>query len=232
VAQLLPTGNMRTPRLQHTATLYTTGQAQGLAMIIAGYETSPFNALLGSAEVFDPNAPAAGGAKGQFALVAANLASGRRAHTSTILGTGKDAGRILVAGGTANPPPLQAPVSSAPPHLWTSTDGSACGSCVGRNTAELFDPFGYGQNIGLPFKGVDITGRFTIAQDLSGATAQMAGTSYLPFAPGAGRYFHTATALTTGHVLLAGGWDCPICNWQTLQRGGDTALNTAELYNP
>jgi hypothetical protein len=215
--------------MNHTATLYTTGQAQGLAMIIAGYETSPFNALLGSAEVLDPTINNANGSRGQFALVAANLIEGRRAHTASILGTGKDAGRILVVGGTTNAPPLQAPVSSAPPHLWTSADGSACGTCFARNTGELFDPFGYGQNITLPFKGVDLTGRFTFTQDQAGNQTQMVGTSVSALA-GAGRFFHTATTLPTGHVLLSGGWDCPVC--APGARGGDTALASSELYNP
>lgn len=229
VASLLPIGNMKTPRMNHTATLYTSGNAQGLAIYIAGYETSPFNALLASAEVLDPSLSNPNGSAGQFALVAANLGEGRRAHTSNILGNGKDSGRILVVGGTTNAPPLQTPVSSAPPHLWTSADGSFCGACSARNTGELFDPFGYGQSLSLPFKGVDLTARFTFTQDGTGAQTQMVGTS-ASGVPGAGRFFHTATTLATGHVLFTGGWDCPLCT--PTARGGDTALATSELYNP
>ena len=62
-----------------------------------------------------------------------SLLESRRAHTSNILLNGKDAGRILVVGGTTNAPPLQAPVSSAPPHTWVSADGSSCGTCFTAN---------------------------------------------------------------------------------------------------
>ncbi|MHC5020118.1 MAG: Ig-like domain-containing protein [Planctomycetota bacterium] len=232
---LFATGSLAIPRMNHTATLYTSGNAQGLAVIVAGYETSPFNALLQSAEVYDPNIPINNGLKGDFALVAANMSQGRRAHTTTILNTGADAGKLLIVGGATSAPTLQPLVPPAPPHFWPSTESHSCGTCQATATAERFDPFGSGQSLLLPYRGVDITGSFDWTRDQTPATQQtmMVGTSNNPVNVN-GRYYHTAETLPTGHVLLVGGWDCPFCSpfAPPTFSGAETPLSTVELYNP
>lgn len=239
------TGNLKTARMNHTANAYTTGNAQGLVIAMGGYETAPFAALLGSAEVYDPSIPIANGFKGDWSLVAATMARTRRAHTTTFMGNGANAGRLIVVGGATTAPITQLIVPPAPPHFWPATDGFNCGFCSATRSAERFDPFGGGQALLQPWRGIDITGMFDWTRDYSapspipalpmGGTlqSQMVG---MPANPtnNEGRYFHSATALPTGHILIAGGYDCPFCSpfAPPTFSGAETPLGTCELFNP
>ena len=244
---LEPTGNLKAARMNHTANGYTTGNAQGLVVVMGGYETAPFTALLGSAEVYDPSIPIANGFKGDWSLVAATMSRTRRAHSTTFVGTGANAGRLVLVGGAITQPYLQPILPPAPPHFWPATDSHNCGFCAATMTAERFDAFGGGQALLQPWRGIDITGMFDWTRDYSspspipampmGGTLQslMVGMPVNPVTNSSGRYFHSATALQSGHILLAGGYDCPFCipppgapYWS----GPERPLATCELFNP
>ena len=233
---ILATGDLKTSRMTHTATSYHSGNAQGLVIVGAGYTTTPFAGLLGTAEVYDHQIPIAGGLKGDWSLIAATMSQPRRAHSASLITTGTDSGKIVYVGGAITAPTLQnifLPV--APPHLWPSTETHNCGFCAGTITAERFDPFGFGTSLQSPWRGIDVTGQFDWTRNAAGTQTLMVGIPPNPVTPTMGRYYHAATTLPTGHVLIAGGWDCPFCipppgapYWS----GPEFALNTCELYNP
>ena len=218
-----PSGAMDTARMNHTLTLVTTGVAAGMVLCVGG------NTGYVSTEIYDPNITISGGFKGDWALVAANMTRSRRAHTSNLIEKGADAGKLVVIGG--------APTGITPdlywaPHWWPSTESHNCGQCATTITAELFDPFGYGQQLSSAWKGIDVTGRFGVTTDAQGNQTMMVGVPPNPVGNG-GRYYHTATTLVSGHVLVVGGWDCPYCGpVPTTASGPETALGTTELYNP
>jgi hypothetical protein len=222
IGTLLPVGAMQSPRAQHKLTLLTQGVAAGLVVAVAG-------ATMNSAEVFDVTQQASNGNMGAWALVADNMNTNRRGHSATQIVSGPDSGKILVVGGA--PTGVYVPVLYIAPHNWVSTEIHNCGSCVANNDGSIFDPFGFGQSVSAPFRGVDVTAQFVPTMDNSPTPQQtfMVGTSFNPFNQN-GRYFHTATTLRSGHVLLAGGWDCPFCG--PPGSGPEAALATSELYNP
>ena len=226
---LNPSGLMYENRAFHTATLYTDGNAQGLVIVMGGTNGGQ------SCEVYDPSITITNGNKGKFALVAANMTASRRNHTSNMILTGANKGKIMVTGGTPTLPTQQFMAPWGPPHLWTSTEWHNCGFCAATNTGELFDAFGYATNLGAPWRGVDVTGRFDWTRNGAGLQTVMTGMPTNPVTPTMGRYYHQATTLLTGHVLISGGWDCPFCfpppgapYWS----GPEFALGTCELYNP
>jgi Galactose oxidase, central domain len=90
---------------------------------------------------------------------------------------------------------------------------SAAGSSMGGNNVVIF---GQGNNsqVNFAMSGSTITAAFPfLANTFSGTFASTIGTPTIP------RYFHTATKLNDGTVLIAGGYDT-------------NSLNTAEIYNP
>jgi hypothetical protein len=203
--------NMTAARSSHTTTLLANGQL----LLAGGYHLEgPFSVGNNTAELFDPTSES-------FSALAP-MTSVRSEHTATLLADGK----VLIAGGT--------------------TGGSTPGTNV-SNTAELFDPVAgtftaispgtmtaprtsHTANL-LP------NGKVMIAGGYNGGVSGVPGspawnntaelfdpasgtfTSLLPNTMSSGRSIHTATLMTDGRVLIAGGFS------------GAAVLSTAELFD-
>ncbi len=190
-----PTGNMVVPRRLFTMTLLQNGSV----LIAGGYGAT--GALLES-EVYDPDA-------GMFS-VTGEMNSARRIATATLLPNGM----VLVAGGfngggTLASAELYNPTTGAftftgnmnsPRYYHTAT-------LLGNGTVLIAGgdyPIG---GVAMPLQTAEIydpsTGAFTLTSNLN-----------------ASRYDHTATLLSNGTVMIAGGYDPP------------DALASAEIFDP
>jgi formylglycine-generating enzyme required for sulfatase activity len=209
------TGSMATGRACHTATLL----ASGRVLLVGGWGNGPRGASASYAELYDPTS-------GTFGATG-SLATARWCHTATLLGSGSDAGQVLVAGGTIDATEVPHTATSAV-YIYTAT-----------SSAELYDP------VAGTFA---VTGSMTAARQWHAATLLASGkvlvagggaeASVQPetgmssaelYDPAsrtfvttgsmtAGRYGNSATLLASGKVLLAGGNNKP--------------LSSAELYDP
>lgn len=99
------TGSMNQARERHTAILLTVGPNAGKVLVAGGGGSSGF--VLNSAELYDP-------VTGTWSTTG-SMSVARYFHTATLLTTGPDAGKVLVAGGSP-------------------------GGTVVENSAELYDP--------------------------------------------------------------------------------------------
>jgi hypothetical protein len=148
---------MNAARFGHTATVIASGSNAGKILLAGGFDG---NDSLSSTEIYDP-------AAGKIA-VGPTLNAVRRFHTATVIASGPNADKILLAGGLNNRGPLA--------------------------STEIYDP---------------AVNKFEIGPDMNIA-----------------RDHHTATAIVSGSnagkILLAGGDD--IVN--------DTKLSSTELYDP
>ncbi|MHC4600100.1 MAG: Ig-like domain-containing protein [Planctomycetota bacterium] len=170
--------HLTTPRDQHTATVLTTGRGQGIVIVIGGerddFIFSPI--AVNTAEVYDHSQfvanPVFNANQGAWSPMGSAMTEKRCDHTSTLLASGK----ILVVAGC-----------------------NAVGTAPSR-TAEMFDPFGLGNNVNMPWAGIDLTGKFDWTRDPQG------NQTVLPnLLSGIG--WHSATTLRDGRVLIACGDD-------------------------
>lgn len=180
------TGSMQTARKEHTATLL----ASGKVLVAGGIDDKSTD--LDSAELYDPTA-------GTFTTLVGMMTAARAGHTATMLTSGADVGKVLLAGGT-------------------DATGKA------QNTAELFDPapqsFTATSNMTtahayytatllldgavLLAGGVDATGSQTsVAELFEPSSENFSATGSLILA----REQHAATPLANGQVLVTGGSD-------------------------
>jgi hypothetical protein len=149
------TSSMSTARAYHTATILT----NGTVLVAGGFGYDEYySGYLNSTELYDAST-------GLWTMTG-NMSAVRYGHIASILMNGK----VLVAGGY-------------------SYVGQ---QFISSNSAELYDPS---------------TGFWTITSSMSGARA-----------------FHTATILTSGKVLIAGGYGFDGQNYYL--------FNSAELYDP
>jgi N-acetylneuraminic acid mutarotase len=194
------TGSMSTPRVLHTATLLSDGR-----LLVAGGLNSGRRPTA-TAELYDPSTDSWSSTGSMF--------TARSRHTATLLSNG----RVLVVGGRD-----QSGASIATAELYdpqTGTWSSAASMTTARSyhrTTLLSDGRvlvtggGHGFNTGpLIEKTAEIydpsTGMWRLTDQMANA-----------------RYGHTATLLSDGRVLIAGG----------AGRGGDCmSMVTAELYDP
>jgi len=192
--QFTATGSMASPRSFHAATLLSDGR-----VLIAGGDDAQLR-MIGPAELYDPKT-------GQFAATG-SMTAARYLHTATGLADG----RVLIAGGTDGSKPLAsaeiydpatgsftvtASMATARPGCTATllTDGRVL--MTGGSIATRF--------AGSPFSSAEVydpkAGQFTATGSMTSARAG-----------------HTATLLSDGSVLVAGG------------SGGFDA--SAELYLP
>jgi N-acetylneuraminic acid mutarotase len=202
------TGNLTYARWMHTATLLTSGK-----VLVAGGGSDTYSAM-GYCELYNP-------ATGQWTATG-NLSTARLVHTATLLTSGK----VLVAGGQG-----------------------AGGANL--NSAELYDPTGLGS---WSSAGSLATARrgHTATRLSNGKVLVVGGWPTTPIPPptsldalksaelydpaggwstvaslNTARAAHSATLLTSGKVLVAGG--CTNINFTT---GAIQALSSAEVYDP
>ena len=211
-----PIANLGTTRLGHTATLLNDGR-----VLIAGGENTTGN--LATAELFDPGT-------GLFTSAAGNMTASRVFHTATLLSRGK----VLIAGGTDS----------------ANVNGSALGDLFDPATA-TFTPTAGGGTTAIHLAAALLQdGRvlLTGGEDngsscglcgnfVSSGLAILFSSSSASFAAAGdmttARLNHTATLLSGGQVLIAGGATISV----TCNRGCPfkTFINpeaTAELFMP
>jgi hypothetical protein len=238
-----PTGDMSTPRGEHTATLLLNGKVLMTGGIVGGFTNGP----LTSAELYDP-------VTGVFAPTGA-MTTARTQHTATLLADG----RVLIAGGRTGTNAGQEVASAELYDLSTGAftptgamirlrglhsatllpDGrvlmTGCAFPCNSAIAELYDPAtGRFADAGTPGAG---GGASTLLADgkvlvTGGCTASFIGTKAQLFEPGPGVFsftglmtngcadINTATLLANGKVLFAGNEE------------NDGFPADAELYDP
>ena len=203
------TGSLNKKRVGHTATLLQNGKV----LVVGGYNSDDYASK--SAELYDPNT-------GEWNLTGTLVAidvfgPGRGFHTATLLQSGK----VLVAGG-------QDPgdFSVFTTELYDPTTGTW--SVSGRlnenrsiHTATLL-PNGQVLIAGACNAGIFCGSGASSAELYNPATEiwSVTGSMNTP------RFFHTATLLPNGRVLIAGGEQV---NFFT---GTEVVLNSAEIYDP
>jgi hypothetical protein len=207
-ATFVTTGSMTTERSGHTATLLP----DGTVLITGGYGSAESTA---TAELYD--------AATETFDATGSMTTARQAHTATLLPGGK----VLVAGGY---------------------QVDASGSFTALASAELFDPVAgtftatgsmteprsghtatlLGDGRVLVVGGIACTGNSSAWNCTTYGSAELydpvAGTFAATgdMGPGSWRYAHTATILSGGKVLVAGGDD----------GSSSTGIATAHLYDP
>jgi len=205
------TGHLVTARYGQTAILLNTGK-----VLVAG-GTDASGGILASAELFDPTA-------GTWAATG-SLGTARSGHTATLLTSGK----VLVAGGYGSAGNL----SSA--ELFTPSSGTwaATGSLAATrvlHTSTLLDGAA-DCHPAAPATPATYCGKVLVSGGLSLASAELydptAATWSATGSMAAGRWGHTATLLTSGKVLVAGGHR-PL----TSPPVNAPVTATAEIYDP
>jgi len=192
-------------RNQHTATLLPNGK-----VLVAGGQDGATGVTLSSAELYDP-------ATGTWTLTG-SLNIARIDHTATLLPNGK----VLVAGGqddddginTANLP-VTAELYDPATGKWTLT-GTLHDSRFGHSATLL--PNGKVLVAGGWNEQTSENIFLTSAEMYDPGTGRWSSTGSLQ----QDRWLHTATLLSNGKVLVAGGF----------QLNGFQAIATAELYDP
>jgi hypothetical protein len=187
------TGHMLAARLNDTATLFTNGKV----LITGGLS----GGAVATAELYDPSTKT-------FSATTGTMAAARTYHTATLLTTGPNAGKVLVAGGTAT----TATAELYDPTLGTFSTIAAMTSTRQRQTATLLSD---GSVLIAGGSESDANVNILAAAELfdpNSGTFTATGGMLTP------RIVHTATLLKDGTVLVTGG----------LNVAG--TLATAELY--
>jgi len=188
-----PTGSMTDPRSGHTATLLSDGRV----LIAGGWDGL---AALASAELYDPKT-------GAFTPTG-SMTTGRMNHTATLL---KD-GRVLITGGGTGRLSINASAELYDPKTGAFTPTGSMTTGRESATATLLSDGSVLITGGLSSAGVGVFEALRSAERYDPRTGTFGITSFMTVA----RVSHTATVLSDGRVLIAGG----------------TGLASAELYDP
>jgi N-acetylneuraminic acid mutarotase len=186
--------SLNTARQNHTATLLQNGKVLvvGGDIAVGATEYSQFPAVLASAELYDPAA--------NTWTAVASLTTGRTLHTATLLANGK----VLVAGGVDSNDNL---VATAEVYDQNANSWTPAGSLINPryqhtatllNTGKVLLAGGNGENYGsgylVPLSAAEL-------YDPSANSWTAAAT--MPI----GVLQHTATLLSNGTVVIAGGYE-------------------------
>jgi N-acetylneuraminic acid mutarotase len=205
------TGNMSFARTIHTASTLTNGK-----VLVAGgylYDLFTSNGSIRSAELYDPSTG--------LWTITGNMTDTRYYHTETALSNG----RVLVAGGfsrNGNDPDTvldSTELYDPSTGLWTNMGNMSCTRSF--HTASI-----------LPTGKVLVAGGRTTIRENSSEHLRSAEL----YDPSTGiwtrtgdmtttRFFHTATTLSDGKVLVAGGYDIYDSSY-------DRSSKTAEVFDP
>ena len=192
-----PSGSLGTARWYHTATLLGSGQV----LVVGGSNGSTLN----SCELYDPVTDAW--------TSAPSTTYGRFLHAATLLGDGK----VLVTGGNPFRTALAAAEIYDPSaNQWTATGTMTQGRFA--HTSTLLADGTVLLAAGGAFRGCGRTSCFyptATSEIYDEATGKFTAIAHLNHA----RYYHTASLLSSGQVLIVGGIS-----------GG--ALDSAEFYVP
>jgi hypothetical protein len=230
------TGNLNVPRVSHTATLLSSGK-----VLVTGGIDNSFN-VSAAAEVYDP-------ATGVFSLTG-SLGTPRLDHSATLLNTGK----VLVVGGEDFNDVGFSSAELYDPLTGTFSGGGNLNTGRIRHTATLLSSGSVLIAGGEP--NVQGTSPLTSAELYDPTAATFTATGSLS----TGRFWHTATLLNTGVVLVAGGQGSSaelyypavgtfaptgsmnvshvqfaaalLSDGRVLVEGGGYSIGTAELYQP
>ncbi len=192
------TGAMSHPRSGHTATLLADGR-----VLIVGGASAYAPADLSSAELYDPDT-------GTFKPTG-SMTSPRDGSTATLLSTGK----VLLTGGIAG-----ASVAASA-ELYDPATGSfgSTGSMSSPRWAHTATLLASGKVLIVGGSTFNTQGDFLASAELyDPATGSFSPTGSMP----GPRIGHTATLMTSGKVLIAGGVGAPF----------ESDLASAELYDP
>jgi len=191
------TGSLNTARWDHTTTLLNNGKV----LVVGG---SGIGGVLRDAELYDP-------ATGTWTPTSLpNIA--RSGHTATLLPNGM----VLVAGGTDGSSPLSSTELYDPATgTWTLT--GSLNTPRSRHTATLLQNGKVLVVGGFNSTGSDVAMRSGELYDPATGYWSVTKGNHLITA----RYWHTATLLSDGRVLVAGGYNT-----------SSGILGSAELYTP
>lgn len=220
--QWTPTGSMLTSRRIHTLTVLDDGRVLAVGGGHGHPSVKPF--ILASAEIYDP-------ATGTWTETG-SLHQSRCLHSATLLPNG----RVLVAGGATDQPPLPTQIVTGTAEIYDPATGTWTPAAAMLHSRASFPavPLPNGQVTavsGLVETGSDLTG-LTFCESYDPATDTWTpidpiGTP-VPGEPGTSRVNAQAVALDDGSILLTGGHQGGPLAWSY----SPFSLSDAERYDP